>query len=239
MRFRTLANESYSNAGYRRAYNGTLSYERPVKYFSVGAEIYAGRDVFGDSFNRVGAFFRYTGDGRASGRSSADAYGATGADPSAELFVEAGASANRVKILTNQDLSFKSNNTGAHIAAGARRAVSQQSDLGARVELDDVDGHTLLSVRALDYRYRFRNPLAISAFVGASRYDLATPAYGLYFGAGVQWRDIMPGWDVGLDVRQATKVARDNLLPSDPQSALRPDSFYTISSVTVSLSKRF
>ena len=54
----------------------------------------------------------------------------------------------------------------------------------------------LLGVRALDYRYRFANPLALSFFLGASRYDLATPAYGYYLGAGVQWRDILPGFDL-------------------------------------------
>ncbi len=108
-----------------------------------------------------------------------------------------------------------------------------------RLELDDVDSHTLMSVRALDYRYRFANPLALSVFLGASRYDLATPAYGLYFGGGLQWRDVRPGWDVGLDVREAKKVARDHLLPSDPQSPIRPDSFYTIDSYSLSLTKRF
>jgi hypothetical protein len=40
-------------------------------------------------------------------------------------------------------------------------------------------------------------------------------------------------------VRTALKVARDHLLPGDPSSALRPDSFYTIDSVSLSLTKRF
>ena len=30
--------------------------------FTVGAEVFAGRDVFGESFSRVGAFFRYAGE---------------------------------------------------------------------------------------------------------------------------------------------------------------------------------
>ena len=114
-----------------------------------------------------------------------------------------------------------------------------RSDLGARIELDEVDSHTLLSVRAIDYRYRFQNPLAMSVFVGASRYDVATPAFGLYYGAGIQWRNLFQGWDAGLDYRKALKVARDHLLPDDPSSALRPDSFYSVRSLSLSLTKRF
>jgi len=91
----------------------------------------------------------------------------------------------------------------------------------------------------IDYRYRLENPLAVSFFLGASRYDVATPAYGLYLGAGVQWRDILPGWDVGLDAREAMKVARDHLVPGDAINSPRPDTFYTIDSISLSLTKRF
>jgi hypothetical protein len=107
------------------------------------------------------------------------------------------------------------------------------------LEADDVQGHSLIGVRALDYRYRFkRRPLALSFFLGAARYALATPAYGLYYGAGLQWRNVRPGWDLGFDYRYANSVARDHLLPSDPQSP-RPDSFYNISLFTVSISRNF
>jgi hypothetical protein len=240
LRLSTLANESYSGVGYERAYNGTLRYSRQVGVFTAGAEVFAGRDVFGESFSRVGAFFRYAGDTDLSMASfSVDDSGAGAVDSTAELFVEAGVSANKVKAEPDQDVFFTDRNTGAHLGLGARRAASDRSDLGVRLELDDVNGHTLTSVRALDYRYRFGNPLALTVFLGASRYDLATPAYGLYFGGGLQWRDVRPGWDVGFEVRQAKKVARDHLLPSDPQSVIRPDSFYTIDSYTLSLTKRF
>jgi hypothetical protein len=238
LRLSTLANESYSGVGYERAYNGTLRYARPFGPFMAGAEVFAGRDVFGGSFSRAGAFFRYAGDMNM----AVSSYGAdfTGTpDKTAELFVEVGVSANKTDIVPDENVLFTRRNTGAHLGLGARRAVSDRSDLGVRLELDDVDSHTLMSVRALDYRYRFANPLALSVFLGASRYDLATPAYGLYFGGGLQWRNVRPGWDVGLDVREAKKVARDHLLPSDPQSPIRPDSFYTIDSYSLSLTKRF
>jgi hypothetical protein len=131
-------------------------------------------------------------------------------------------------------------NYGAHLAIGARRFVSDHSDLGARIEADDVQGHSLLGVRALDYRYRFHSPLAFTFFVGAARYALATPAYGIYYGAGLQWRNILPHWDLGFDYRYANSVARDHLLPSDPVSTLpRNDSFYNISLFTLSVSRTF
>jgi hypothetical protein len=238
LRLSTLANESYSAVPYVRAYNGTLRYSRPFGAFTAGAEVFAGRDVFGENFSRVGAFFRYSGDNTlASSPFGADI--ASSVDGTADLFVEAGVSANKIKIEPDEHVFFSERSTGAHFALGARRAVSARSDLGVRLELDDVDGHTLSSVRALDYRYRFSRPLALSVFLGASRYNLATPAFGLYFGAGLQWRNVMPGWDIGLDARRALKVARDHLLPSDPQSPTRPDSFYTIDSFSLSLTKRF
>ena len=198
----------------------------------------AARNEFGQSVSRAGAFFRYAGNSSSAGSS----FGPDDANPpdkSAELFVEGGVSAHKVTIEPDENVFFTDHGTGAHLAFGARRAVSDRSDLGVRLELDDVNSHTLMSVRALDYRYRFANPLALSVFVGASRYDLATPAYGQYFGAGLQWRDVRPGWDVELDVSEALKVARDHLLPSDVHSPVRPDSFYTIDSVTLSLVKRF
>jgi hypothetical protein len=40
-------------------------------------------------------------------------------------------------------------------------------------------------------------------------------------------RNVLPGWDVGVDVRYDDTMARDHLLPNDPQGP-RPDSFYDI-----------
>lgn len=238
LRLRTLANESYSTVPYERARDATLRYSRPFGEFTVGAEVLAGRNVFGDNFSRVGAFIQQGTDSGAFASSfESDAAGAI--DRSAEIFVDAGVSSQKVRIDLDATSPTSQTNFAPHLAVGARRAVSDRSDLGARVELDRVDGHMLLSVRALDYRYRFANPLALSVFIGASRYDVATPAYGFSYGAGLQWRDIRPGWDLGLDVRTALKVARDHLLPSDPASSVRPDSFYTIDSSTLSLTRRF
>jgi hypothetical protein len=239
MRYRTLQNETYSSIPYERAYDATFRYSRPLKSFTIGAEVFAGRNVFGEDFSRVAAFFRYDGaEGTLASLFASDAVVAR--DKTAELFVEAGVSAHRVKTDLTFTIPVSSQNTTApHLAIGARRAVSDRSDLGARLELDDVDGNTLLGVRIIDYRYRFANPLALGVFVGAARYDLATPAYGLYVGAGVQWRDVLPGWDVALDARHVEKAARDRLLPEDPVDPKRPDSFDTIDSLSLSVVRRF
>jgi hypothetical protein len=240
LRLRTLRNESYLAVDYERAYNATLRYSYPVGQFDVGAEVFAGKDVFGESFSRTAAFVRFRPDAVSKSPSWAS-IDAPRADPSAELFVEAGVSMNRVRfeppdhVRTTLDVE-----AAPHFGFGARRAVSDRSDLGVRIELDDVDGHPLVGLRALDYRYRFANPLALSVFVGAARYDLATPAYGTYFGVGLQWRNVLPRWDVGVDLRYASKVARDNLLPGDPpQTENRPDTYYDIYNVGLSLTRRF
>jgi hypothetical protein len=98
---------------------------------------------------------------------------------------------------------------------------------------------TACNFRALDYRWRFNNPVALSLFGGAARYNLTTPAYGFTFGAGAQWRNLFPGWDLGLDYLYGIKVARLRLLPNDVQGGTRPDAFYDIDRVTLYLSRRF
>jgi len=127
---------------------------------------------------------------------------------------------------------------GGCVALGARRSVSDHSDLGARLDLDDLGGKSLAGVRLIDYRYRFQGPLALGAFLGAARYALATPAYGFYYGVGLQWRDILPHVDAGVEARYYDSVARDHLLPGDPHTN-RPDSFYDISGGVASLTYHF
>ena len=94
-------------------------------------------------------------------------------------------------------------------------------------------------MRAIDYRYRFTRSFAASAFLGAARYDLATPAFGYYGGVGVQWRGFLPSMDLNLDARYADKVARDKLVAADPPTVTRNDIFYDISSVSLYLTYRW
>ena len=236
-RARTVANQSYGIGDYQRAYELAVSYSRALAGFTVGAEVQAGKDVFGESYSRLAGFARFGDEWSLGSRDVTDAPRARGS----ELFVDAGINASQVQIRLGDGTPphTTSMEIAPHIGIGARRAVSDRSDLGVRAEFDRIDGELLVAVRALDYRYRFKNPLALSVFVGAARYDLATPAYGYYYGLGVQWRNVLPNVDVGVDLRYADKIARDKLLASDPSSNPRPDSFYDVTGGTLSLTYRW
>ena len=236
---RTVANEDYGLNEYERGYDVALRYSRTLRGFTAGAEVLAGRDVFGESFSRLAGFVRF---GEEWSGDAGYGWAENVVRPrGAELFADAGINYSRLQTRLGDGTPTLSEDLGIapHFAIGARRAVSDRSDLGVRAEIDDIDGDLLLSVRALDYRYRLRNPLAFTLFLGASRLNAATPAYGYYFGAGVQWRNLLPGIDLNLDARYADKIARDKVLPSDPPIVLREDIFYDVSGATLSLSYRW
>jgi hypothetical protein len=244
LQYRTLKNAQYGVIQYDRAQELGVRYSRAVQGYTVGGEVMAGRDVFGENYSRLAGFVRYSDDGVNYEAAGTDLDADSSADKSAVVFTDIGVAASKVGVNLGKGPQFGyTTNTKAapHLGLGARRAVSDRSDLGARIEFDRVDSHTFIAVRALDYRYRFHNPLALGVFFGAARYDLATPAFGYYVGAGVQWRDIMPRWDLSLDYRYGDKVARDKLLPQDNFQASdpRPDTFYDVTSASLSLSYRW
>lgn len=157
----------------------------------------------------------------------------------AEAFVDLGVNISRIDSRLALEPDWTSNDSsGVHIGLGVRRTLSRGNDIGVRLELDNIDSNALLAVRAFDYRFNRSERFAIGAFIGAARLDLATPAYGYYFGGGVQFKDVLAGWDLGLDLRRGDKIARDNLLPSDPQGG-SPDNFYDLTGLSVYFSKRF
>lgn len=158
---------------------------------------------------------------------------------SGELFLDIGAQSSRIEArIANSDGTVDTTEAGGHIGLGVFRRVGERNEVGARIELDNLGSDLLLAVRAVDWRYRFSERLSVGGFLGAARLDLATPAYGYYFGGGIQFRDLMPQWDIGIDLRYGDKVARDNLLPTDPQGG-SPDNFYDILGVSIYLSRRF
>lgn len=234
--YRTLANEEYAAYDYERLHDISVRYSRDWKSLSYGTELQAGRDVFGENYHRFAAFLSYPHGGvprytRGIGNRASTREG--------EMFVDVGISAGNLRTDIAPEVSRTTSSiSGMHLAAGLRRPVSHRSDLGVRIELDDVEGSALLAVRAIDYRYRATDKIALSLFVGAARYDLATPAYGLYYGIGAQWRDVLPKYDIGLDVKYADKIARDLLAPGDPVSA-RGDSFYDVALASINLSRRW
>jgi hypothetical protein len=238
--FRTITNESYFGVSYKHGFDGMVRYSYPWKDYTIGGELYAGRDVFGGHFARIAAFMRlgneWNGSPQESDEAAAEALGNTGT----QWFIDAGGNAYQLLIdLTNVEPRTQTPTMySPHLGLGVRRMVSDHQDLGARLEVDDIDSHALISARMVDYRYRFTGHLALDAFLGASRYALGTAAYGWYIGGGAQYRDVLPGWDLGIDYRYGVKVARDHVLPSDPQGN-REDSFYDIYMLTFYISKHF
>jgi hypothetical protein len=57
--YRWLDNEDYSAASYETARQLDARYSRPWGQVFVGGELTVGRDVFGESYSRVGAFIRF------------------------------------------------------------------------------------------------------------------------------------------------------------------------------------
>jgi hypothetical protein len=164
---------------------------------------------------------------------------AVAAPADAEFFVDLGAQTSRIEgMIANVEGTVDSTESGLHVGFGAARQAGARGEIGARVELDSLGSDLLIAVRALDYRRHLSERFSVSAFLGAARLDLATPAYGYYLGGGVQLRELLASWDLNIDLRYGDKVARDNLLPTDPQGG-SPDNFYDITGISVYFSRRF
>lgn len=241
-RYRTLQNENYGVGDYEREHDFSLRYSRTWNEFIYGAEVNVGRDVFGEDFRRVGAFVRYApGSWTQQFAGPIEPLPET-ATRQVDLFVDAGLNLSRVEYdPSDAGLTPRQEDSavGHHLGVGVRRSITERSDLGVRVELDDIDGTAAIGVRAIDYRYRLNRKLALGAYAGAMRYDGPTAAYGYYGGVGVQLRDVLPRFDLNLDIRGSDKIARDVLLSSDPANNTWGDVIYQIYGANLYLSYRF
>ncbi len=157
----------------------------------------------------------------------------------AEAFFDIGVSSWRVESrIANSPGETDTTETGLHLGVGASRRVGERGELSLRLELDELGSDLLIAVRALDYRYHLSGRLAFNGFLGAARLDLATPAFGYYFGAGIQFKELVSSWDLSIDLRVGDEIARDNVLPSDPQGG-SPDNFRDLFGVSLYLTRRF
>lgn len=243
--YRTLSyDEEWRRAGpdvgYETMHSLRLDVSTDIRGFAVDAGVQVGRDVFGDSFARLSASVDFVPRGPLASPGGYERPSESN-PATTQVFVDLGASYGSIKKIFGVDIPVVRTDSeiNPHVAFGARRSVSERSDFGVRVELDRVDGESLLSLRALDYRFRFNRKLAVNGFGGAARYDFGLPSYGYYWGLGVQYLDILPGWDLSLDARHHEKLGRDKTLPDDPPSTPeRTRLFFDADGIALYLSRR-
>ena len=254
VRLRTLQNQRYASSttglveDYARALMLTLEYSQPRDGYTRGVQLDGGRDTFGSGFVRLAGFVRFDGGNPDAGHSDSAADDADSDEDrpkgNFERFVDLGVSGGRLGLNLGgftpaeerAPLAYRSV-ASPHLGVGVRRDVTTNGDLGVRAEFDDFHG-AMIALRALDYRYRFDQHLAIGGFFGFARYSGPTPAQGYYAGAGLTWRDLLPHWDLSLDDRYFDHVQRNKLLPSDPQNGDSVE-WYSMQAASLYLSRRF
>src|SRR5262249_11321828 len=133
-RYRSLQNQIYGEYPYKRFHEIEVAYSRPVAGVVLGGEVDAGRDVFGGNFTRIAGFIRYDEGGGLVRAIEEPLEEDANSDKQGEVFVDVGVNGNRQNIdlttaTTRHNGPFGG---GYHFAVGARRFVSEHSDLGAR-----------------------------------------------------------------------------------------------------------
>ena len=258
LQYRTALNASYTGGHYQRSHDVDLRLSWPWRSLQVGARIEGGRDEFGASFGRLATFAQFTGQHWARpdrtpaddgiDRSDIDGGSTSSATKTASArrkvtgFIDMGMFVSKQKLDYNagQDIPIKSNAGSFHLGLGVRRAFNRNTDLGTRIEFDNVKGRLFTALRAVDYRHHFGSMLAGSLFFGVGRYDGPTPAYGWYGGGGLQWMNVFKNLDIGVDVRTGDHLVRNKNLPSDTIAPRGYDNaFYNILGESIYLSRHF
>jgi hypothetical protein len=186
--------------GYSHQWNGQI----------ISLELASGRDVSGEFYTRLSASMDFMQDWMTV--SAGSCYTEDEKNDVTDLFVDMGMSYNKfhTNLRYTQDGNYRRRTAeggNAHFGFGARRSVTDRSDLGTRIEYDRVAGHDLLSFRMLDYRYSMGDHFALSVFFGVGRYSLDTPAYG-FTSALASISDIFPKWTCALMQADGQDMAR-------------------------------
>lgn len=137
------------------------------------------------------------------------------------------------------DGDFSDGDTGYHIGVGAYRNRDDSKWVyGVKLELQDVVGSSLLSVRAIDVGYEMTPRFTINGYLGATRYDLSTPAYGYRAGLGGRYW-FSQRWALSAEASYGDAAARDKLLPEEQPITGSPDIFFDIVQLSIYLKYKF
>ena len=240
--YRTAQNAAYSGGHYQRAHHLQLTVDAPWRQFELAVSLQAGLDPYGKTFGRLAATLYVAGDARNSPLQSSFPDDGKVPVPSpvvVERFADAGVTIGRLRYEPDFGAmpGRSTQEASPHVGVGVRRSVGRHSDVGARLELDRLAHHTMLELRAFDYRYRMSQRWAVTAFFGFARHAAETPAYGYYMGAGLQRRDIRPGWDLNLEAHYLDRIVR-NKLAAGEKTVVWPNEFLSMAGATLGLSRR-
>lgn len=235
--YRNESNWRFSAFSYHPLHEFGLAYTNGFWGRTGSTNISVGQDVFGKHFVRVAASVDLARPYQKALPSGA----ASAWDSDTGMFVDVGLQKSKVHKIYWDGLPDVTTERrwGEHFGLGVRRSVTDHGDVGVRLEFDRIDAHDLLSIRIVDYRYRMGSHIGIGAFFGAARYRIDLPAWGYYWGAGLQYRDVLPKWDAGIDVRHHEKISRNNLLPTDRGVSVSTVSFRDVNGLAFYASRRF
>ena len=140
--------------------------------------------------------------------------------------------------LSPVDGDFTDASTGYHLGLGAyRNKTDSRWIYGVKIEFQDIGGSSLLSLRAIDVGYKLTPNFVLNGFLGAARFDLATPATGFRFGLGGQFW-FSETWALTVEAAYGDSIARDKLLPGEPAGTSN-DIFYDVAQLNLYVKYKF
>lgn len=159
------------------------------------------------------------------------------------FFLNAGFSATDLQLDTGIPAidNNSSVESGYHLGFAIRNSygLNINHHFGFGIDIDKINGDTLLALRALDYQYNLTPNWRTGVFLGAIKLESGAAQNGFYLGFNImrdQWRKNL---DLGFELRHGSGLARDRL-PSERLNVTnnRPDVFLDYVSAVFFLSWR-
>ncbi len=159
-------------------------------------------------------------------------------EAAAEAFLDIGVNGTHVEAdIATLPEKVTSDPSGLHVGGGFRRELTQGQHRRADRARRSRRRLAAHGARASTIDGTCRERLALTAFAGAARLDLETPAYGYYLGGGVQLKELWPRWSLGLDLA-IRRQARARQRAADRSARRQTDNFYDLSGVVDLLEPR-